>query len=173
MPWKCPGPTEQVHTPLTMPDTPDHHLAAADRHERAAETHERAAHYWAGHGDSERAQLQREMAEYERHGADLERRWADLADPEVREAPGTTNQLVRSHTFQSARQLSRSLHLTAAALDKAADLADEHAVRKENAEHTQGAAEEREAAKRAREAAANARAHAEHWLRISNGQHGE
>lgn len=133
----------------------------------AAENHDRAARFWDGRGDRERAALQREMAEFERQGAELERRWARIVDPEGPLTTRRTSGTVLGRTREGARALSRQLALAADALETSADLADEHAKRRQASGQTDGAAEELRAAERTREAARRARAEAEKWLKAS------
>jgi hypothetical protein len=67
------------------------------------------------------------MAEYERRGALLERRWAELTDADAAEIATDAGDLVMAHTRHRAEQLASVLLRTANALERAAELADEHA----------------------------------------------
>lgn len=140
------------------------HRHAATRHESAADTHERAAGFWEGQGDSERANLHREMAEYERRGADLERRWARTVDPDSAEGEVRAPEHTMADTRQGAETAPRILMQLAKELERTADLAEQHAQRREQAGKADDASRERRTAQDAREAAQRARSQAEAWL---------
>jgi hypothetical protein len=142
------------------------HRRAADRHEAAADNHERAARFWEGQGDSKRAGIQHELAEYERRGAELEYRWADLIDPDPAHSEIRTADLITGHTRQTAETASGILTQLANTLKRTAELAEEHAERRERAGQTGDAAKEHQAAQRARDAAQRARSQADQWLRL-------
>jgi hypothetical protein len=133
----------------------------------AAANHDRAAEFWVAQGDRDRAGLQHEMAEYERLGASLESRWAELLQPNHVPAPIRAAESHMRHAHQGARQLSAVLLRTAEALDRSAELAEKHAVRREEQGRTDDVDEERRVAARTRQAAQRARTQAEEWLKTS------
>jgi hypothetical protein len=148
-------------------ESPVEHHKAAERHASAADHHDRVARYLDARGDRDRAVLQREIADFERHGAALERRSARIVDPEGPLAARRTSQIMLGRTRASARALSEKLAMAADVLETSADLAEEHANRRQAKGKTEGAAEERRTAERTREAARRARSEAEKWLKVS------
>jgi hypothetical protein len=151
-------------------DEPAVHHDAAARHEQAAANHDRAAQYWEGQGDRARANLQRDLAAYERRGAVLERRWAKLAEPGNPATTRRTTETMLGRARNGARELAAKLAHAADALEVSAQLADEHARRRQGNGQEAEAAEERQTAERTREAARRARTEAERWLRASGEQ---
>jgi hypothetical protein len=154
------------------------HQAAAERHEAAAQSHERASRFWHEHGDLDRAGLQHEMAEYERVAAGLERRWAELTDadvstPAVHAAaskvtatakPAQPDSPAYRRYERRTTQLAAILSRTADALERSAELAEEHAHRRMSAGFREAAGVEFQAAARSRQAADRARLQAAEWL---------
>jgi hypothetical protein len=150
-----------------MTGTSDAHREAASRHEAAAKSHERAAKFWEDCGDSDRGRLQHELAEYERGGATLERRWAALVEHEQIDTPSQASERLLREIRQGARQLAANLIRTADALEKSAQLAEQHAGRREQAQGTDMGADERRAAELSHDAAQRARSQAEEWLNVT------
>lgn len=142
------------------------HREAASRHEAAAKSHDRAAKFWEGRGDADRSQLQRELAEHERAGAKLERRWGALVDGEEPDTPGHAAGRLLGEMRQGARQLATNLSRTAEALERSAQLAEQHAERREETHGPGQGAEERRAAEVTYEAAERARSQAAEWLSL-------
>jgi len=106
------------------------------------------------------------MAAYERQGAELERRWAGLVEPAAVHRAGRAGQATMGRTWASAKQLGEVMSRTADALERSAELAEDHALRRERAGRMEDAAVERRAAERTREAAARARSEAKEWLNV-------
>jgi hypothetical protein len=160
------GPARARHASV-MTGGPEIHRQAARRHKQAADNHERAARFWEQQGVGEQAGLQRRLADYERQGADLERQWADVVDPKPAHRAESAAELGRNLAQKNAEHLSVELGRTAEQLDRAADIAGQRAVQREQAGLVEEAAAERRVADRAREFAQRARAQAAEWLKLA------
>lgn len=90
-----------------------------------------------------------------------------LVDPEPAQPVASAAEAIYSRAYRSAEQLTAVLRHTAEALEKSAELADQHARRREQAGGIDDGADERRAATRARQAAQRARSRAEELERRS------
>jgi hypothetical protein len=95
---------------------------------------------------------------------------AGAMEREAVDPAGSAADRVVAHARVSAEQLSSVLSRTAAALEKSASLAEEHAARYERGGRSDDAVEERRVAGRAREAATSARSSAGKWLEFAAGR---